>query len=441
MSETEQSTPWGGPGSFRRRIAFFAVSGVGLGAALFAFREILLPFLLALIVAYVFDPIVTRLEARMPRWVAVVSLYVALLGALGAFVAVGVPRLAVEVERLAAEGPRVVRQLQTDVLPMLETELRDAMSEYGEPAPPPPDRPDTEQASMSETLDGGVPVAATAIHVRPDREGGFTVELPPDGVEVRPRGNGAFAVGAPPRAEPPRRDVTAVLRDAIERQMSNAEGHALTLLRTVQAVVQAIIRGIFVFFIMLMVSAYLLLTKERIFAFLRSLVRPERHLSFDDLVHRIDKGLSGVVRGQLMIALVNGALSGIGFYLFDLKYWPILTLIATLLSIIPIFGAIISSVPAVIIALQNGFGTAVFVLVWIIGVHQLEANVLNPKIMGDAARVHPVLVIFALLAGEHLFGLVGVLLAVPILSITQSLFLHFREIALGVPAPRTTIPP
>ena len=53
--------------------------------------------------------------------------------------------------------------------------------------------------------------------------------------------------------------------------------------------------------------------------------------------------------------------------------------------------------------------------------------------MGDAVKVHPVLVVFALLAGEHVFGILGALLAVPLLSITQSVFLHFREVALGVP--------
>ena len=78
---------------------------------------------------------------------------------------------------------------------------------------------------------------------------------------------------------------------------------------------------------------------------------------------------------------------------------------------------------------------------WIIGIHQLEANVLNPKIMGDAAKVHPVLVIFALIAGEHFFGIVGALLAVPVLSVVQSLFLHFREVALGIPSAIRTVPP
>jgi hypothetical protein len=61
--------------------------------------------------------------------------------------------------------------------------------------------------------------------------------------------------------------------------------------------------------------------------------------------------------------------------------------------------------------------------------------------MGDAARVHPVLVIFALLTGEHLAGIVGALLAVPMLSVCQTLFLQLRERFLGVPRGPSSFPP
>ena len=101
--------------------------------------------------------------------------------------------------------------------------------------------------------------------------------------------------------------------------------------------------------------------------------------------------------------------------------------VATVLSLIPIFGSIISAIPAVALGLTQSMGTAVFVLVWIIGIHQIEANFLNPKIMGDAAKIHPVLVIFSLLVGEHFFHTMGALLAVPCMSIAQSIFTHVRS--------------
>jgi predicted PurR-regulated permease PerM len=60
--------------------------------------------------------------------------------------------------------------------------------------------------------------------------------------------------------------------------------------------------------------------------------------------------------------------------------------------------------------------------VWIVGIHFIEANLLNPKIIGTAAKIHPVLVIFSLILGEHSYGLVGALLAVPVLSTIQVVF-------------------
>ncbi len=194
-------------------------------------------------------------------------------------------------------------------------------------------------------------------------------------------------------------------------------------------IVAGVSRGIFLSFITLMLAAYIMLTRERIVGFFRLLVRPSARDDYDHLLIRIDRGLSGVVRGQLIICLINGVLSAIGFAMVGLKYWPVLALVAAVLSLIPIFGSIISTIPAVAIGLTQGLGTAVFVLVWIVGIHQLEANLLNPKIMGDAAKLHPVLVVFSLLAGEHLFGVVGALLAVPCMSIAKSLFIHFLQAA------------
>ncbi|MCA9580659.1 MAG: AI-2E family transporter, partial [Myxococcales bacterium] len=249
-------------------------------------------------------------------------------------------------------------------------------------------------------------------------------------------GDTGFRIIAGERREG-RRDIVATLTDALANLSDNTQQHAFAAIKTIQGFLRTVVRSIFGLGLVLMLSAYLLVTTDRVFEFLRLLVRPSRQQNFNLLLRRIDRGLSGVVRGQLMIALVNGVLSGILFYALNLNYWPVLTLIATVLSVIPIFGAILSSIPAVLVGFQSGFTTAGFVLIGIIGIHQLEANVLNPKIMGDAAKVHPVLVVFALLGGEHLFGLAGALLAVPLLSITQSLFLHFRELALGVPTPRT----
>jgi predicted PurR-regulated permease PerM len=118
--------------------------------------------------------------------------------------------------------------------------------------------------------------------------------------------------------------------------------------------------------------------------------------------------------------------------LFDVKYALMLAIIAAVLSLVPIFGSILSSIPIVLSALVSSDAgvdvpRALFILAWILGIHFLEANFLNPKIIGSAAKIHPVLVIFSLIVGEHSFGLTGALLAVPVASIIQVLFVYFRS--------------
>jgi predicted PurR-regulated permease PerM len=235
--------------------------------------------------------------------------------------------------------------------------------------------------------------------------------------------------------------VSALLNDSIDNTIHYLKSNGLQLIRFGQAVVTRVTRGIFLTFMTLMVAGYLMLTRDQIFDFIRSLAPPSKRRSFDRLLHRMDRGLSGVVRGQLVICCVNGVLSAIGFVVFGLKYWPVLALIAGVMSIIPIFGSILSTVPAVLIGLTQDFWTALWVLLWIIGIHQVEANLLNPKIIGVAAKIHPVLVVLALIIGEHFFGLWGALFAVPALSVLQSIFNHFRFESMPDAGPDSLVPP
>jgi len=446
---------FGAPGSpRRRRVVFFGIWGALLLLALWLFRGVLLPFFMAVVLAYVFAPVVRWLESlrdgKVPRWAAVVTVYVVLLALISAFFAVGVPRLALEVEKLAKEAPRAIATARDEWLPALEESFRDAMHTWGDeedealaepdvvaddPAPEPP-LPDVITGDdPDDPIPEPPPVVAEVDHSRElrivsDGEGAFAVVLPREGIIVQPEGE-RMRVLLPSDETETEEDLTGAITSALQRMSEHGEDYATTALRTAQAIAKAIVKGVFTFFITLMLSAYLLITSDRILRFFRSLWPYERRRSFDVLVKRMDRGLGGVVRGQLLIALINGILSGIGFYVLGLRYWPILTLIATVLSIIPIFGTILSTIPAVIVGLQDSVTTAALVLAWIVIIHQIEGNLLNPKIMGDQAKVHPVMVVFALLAGEHLFGIAGALLAVPVLSIVQSLFVHYREIMLG----------
>jgi len=281
------------------------------------------------------------------------------------------------------------------------------------------------------------PPAALQVHQRPD--GVLDIDVG-SGIDVVQRGPGHWRV-VPAQAKPSGRfSVADLTNQGLDEGVSYVKRNAFELVLLGHALIQKVARGIFLLFMTLMVAGYIMQTREAIVGFFRSLLPARSRIGFDRLLVRLDRGLSGVVRGQLLICLVNGVLSAIGFALFGLKYWPILAIVAAIMSIVPIFGSITSAIPAVMIGLTQGLWTALSVLIWIIGIHQIEANLLNPKIIGTAAKIHPVLVVLALITGEHFFGIWGALLGVPVLSLTQGVFNHFRHEAMP-DAPRDSLLP
>jgi predicted PurR-regulated permease PerM len=404
----------------RRHAIFVGVSGVVAAAVLYAARSVLMPFVLAMVIGYVLTPLVGRVEARkVPRAAAIIIVYVLVLGSLGLFVRLTAPRVGQELAGLRREVPTLARTVRFEWVPALQSRLR-AVGLGGESPPNDP------RAELGSEIDKpGEPPPAIVARQRTD--GSFAIELHGP-IDVKPMKGGGYTVESvrESRAEQSF-DVDRMVAEAAGKSLNYAQHNALELVKIGRDIIAGVSRFIFIFSITLMLAAYMMLTRERLVGFFVSMVRPTDRPSFRLLLARIDRGLSGVVRGQLIICVVNGVLSAIGFAIVGLKYWPVLALLATVLSLIPIFGSIVSSIPAVALGLTQSFGTAAFVLAWIVGIHQLEANLLNPKIMGDAAKIHPVLVIFSLLVGEHFFGIVGALLAVPCMSVAQSVFIHVRQ--------------
>lgn len=414
----------------RRHTRFLVVSGAIALAVLVLAHSVLLPFVLALVIAYLLTPLVAWVESRrVPRAVAIILVYVVVLGTLGTFIRLTAPRVGSELASLRRELPHLSHTVRTQWVPAVQRRLRNAG--FG-PETRTPDgaiesrepRKDREHAPGADEAPGTTEPAGTIV-ARPRPDGAFGIELNGP-LSVTPAKGGGYTIEPLREKNEGGFDLDRMVADAAGKSLLYAQHNALEIVKIGRDIIAGVSRFFFVFGITLMLAAYMMLTRERIMGFFVSLVRPSARGSFHDLLARIDRGLSGVVRGQLIICLVNGALSAVGFAIVGLKYWPVLALVATILSLIPIFGSIISAIPAVALGLTQSVGTAVFVLVWIVGIHQLEANFLNPKIMGDAAKIHPVLVVFSLLVGEHFFHTMGALLAVPCMSIAQSVFTHIR---------------
>ncbi len=125
------------------------------------------------------------------------------------------------------------------------------------------------------------------------------------------------------------------------------------------------------------------------------------------------------VRGELILMFVVGLMTYIGLSLLRVEYALPLAIIAGLLEAVPVVGPIISSVPAILVALVTNPISAIGVVLLYIVIQQLENNILVPEIMEAAVGVSPLLVILALLIGASLFGIAGAILAVPTVAIAQ----------------------
>ncbi len=383
---------------------------------LIAFRAVVLPFVLGVLVAYVLAPVVDLLTApagrrRLPRWVAILIVYFGLLTAIGIFFTAFLPRLSSDFARLFREAPAFFTRVKHQYVPRADSWLEEHFPRDEDP--------------ISEEL--VEPRPERKLKVIEKKPGEYEISLEGMQLEIDPTGRGRYVIGPRSDADERKTRLTEMLTQAARAGENELRG----VIAMGQHVVGVVVKGLAWFILTFMVAAYLLIDVERVMAFLRSLVPSYHRHALDEILREIDRGLSGVIRGQLIICVVNAMLTTVGLLLFRVKYALLLGLLAGTMSFIPVFGSILSSVPIVAVSLTSGptgfsLSTGLGMLGWIVGIHLLEANLLNPKIIGTAAKMHPVVVVFALMVGEETGGLIGAVLAVPIASIVQAIFVYLR---------------
>jgi len=141
--------------------------------------------------------------------------------------------------------------------------------------------------------------------------------------------------------------------------------------------------------------------------------------SIKKLLTQIDQKLSGFVRGQISVAVMLGVVYAIALSIIGLKYGFLIGITSGLLSIIPMVGSTVGLIISVAVAwFQAGELTFVALVGGIFIAGQIiEGNILTPKLVGESVGLHPLWVFFALLAGGSLFGVLGMLLAVPVAAV------------------------
>ncbi|PYZ98785.1 AI-2E family transporter [Alteribacter lacisalsi] len=146
------------------------------------------------------------------------------------------------------------------------------------------------------------------------------------------------------------------------------------------------------------------------------------------LITDVDESLGNYIRGQLLVCIGVGLVSFAGFWLIGLPYASLIAAFVALTNIIPYFGPIIGAVPAVAVALTEDVNLVFLVIGVIFVVQMIEGNVLAPLIVGRSLHMHPVLIIFALVVGGELAGILGLIVAVPLLAVAKVFIIHIRKL-------------
>ncbi|MDG1178242.1 MAG: AI-2E family transporter [SAR324 cluster bacterium] len=411
-----------------RTLVILILLATMLGIVLFL-NKILFPFLLASFLAYVLAPVIENLHQRkirshsISRGLAVLLVYFVILIVLiggGSYV---VPNVSAEMGHMIQELPKAVTKVSKEWGPVFDEKIRDITSLFPEP----------EIIEPLPIIENNEPQSKTTVIQKENGElvkilDGYTYEirgLDSDRIEIVPHRKIGRESGVEENEQVPL-DINTQISILAEEGMNRLKADMVRFLGFGRQLITKVVGSVFTLFLTFMVAAFILVDTERILSFWRSLVPKKYHLRYNDLLKSLDRGLNGVVRGQLMICLINGILTFIGLLMIGVPFAFTLGLVAMVFSLIPIFGTILSSIPIVIMGLTISLGTGLLALAWILLIHFIEGNFLNPNIMGTSAQIHPAIIVFVLVTGEHMAGIAGALLAVPVYSILQTFFFFLK---------------
>jgi len=346
---------------------------LGVCLALYVLGPVLTPFVAAAIFAYLFDPLVDRLQRwKMSRTWATTIVFLALLIALIVILVLLVPYIERQIATLIRKLPDWIAWVQSDAIPWLNAQFDLSL-----------EAPDMQQ-----------------------------------------------------------------LAGIVQEHWKEAGGAAATVALAVSKSGLTVVSWVIHLIVVPVAFFYLLRDWHSMIDSVHDLLPRAVEPTVMRLARESDRTLSGFVRGQVSVMLVLGAMYAIALWAIGLDIGPLIGIIAGLISFIPYLGGISGILMALIAAIvqYHDWTHVILVLVVFAIGHLLEGYVLVPRLVGDKIGLHPLAVIFAVLAGGELFGFLGVLLALPIASVcnvvlrelharyrASDLYRHGREQTIVVP--------
>ncbi|MGM0845274.1 MAG: AI-2E family transporter [Bacillota bacterium] len=219
-------------------------------------------------------------------------------------------------------------------------------------------------------------------------------------------------------------DITNQLTDYLNDAASTLGSNLMNIISTVTNIIVLIILIPFVLY-------YMLKDGRKLSGKILKLVPHKHEKEGKKVMSDMDDALSSYIQGQVIVSICVGVLVYIGYLIIGLEYSLVIALLTMLTNVIPFVGPLISAIPAVIVGFLQEPIMAIWVIVVILVVQQIEGNLISPQVMGRKLDIHPLTIILLLVVAGRFAGFLGLLLAVPTYAILKVIFTHvYRFIKL-----------
>jgi predicted PurR-regulated permease PerM len=351
----------------RTGIAAWSIIGIlfcvaVLGWLLYKVRVIFPPLILAFLIIFLLNPIVTRLEKRkVPRAVGAILTYVVVLGGVAILIAALSPFIAAQAGEFADDWPKFkleIVEFVDDTAGWLEDNV-------------------------------GVEIQTSQVSC-------------------------LLGVRDPDATGPACNDVIESVREQITSRTDR-----ITELGT------SVLGGVLIFILAPLIALYLLIDLPQLQRDALNLVPEPHRQEVADLGSKVVRAVGGFFRGQFFVALIVGVLSAFGFWIIGLPFWAVIGAIAGLFNLVPLVGPFIGGAIGFLVGtVSGGVGLGLQAAIVELIVQQLDNHIISPQVMKRTVQLHPATVMLALLAGGTLAGFWGVLLGVPAVAVSKLLLGH-----------------
>jgi predicted PurR-regulated permease PerM len=217
------------------------------------------------------------------------------------------------------------------------------------------------------------------------------------------------------------------IQTGIEKSLKRMEQGISDGIGNLMGGIGSTLNQIFLALIVPFLAFYMMKDAQAIEQGMMSLIPGTKRREIVRLLRDMDSALGNYIRGQLLVSMMVGVFAYIGYLIIGLPYALLLAAFVGIFNIIPYLGSIFGAIPALLVALVESKQMMVGVIVVNLIIQVLEGNVISPQIVGRSLRLHPLLIIFALLVGGEMGGIWGLILAVPIFAVGKVMLEHIVQ--------------